>query len=153
MYTNVYFIKVVISNCSLYFYVLENHVLGRKSKTMKRYYRNWKQISISSFSLSQISTFCNKTFNIFLSMVSFFLSIKEIINVISIDPLCKDGNARFTTVLLKPKTKRKCGRNRRFFRLEKCWMNCEFPRCFLYTHGMRKSFAWARKLKRTVLKK
>ena len=82
---------------------------------MKRYYKNWKQISISSFSPSQISVILQqhlseKTFNIFISLI-FFLCIKGTLSLISIYPEWKDANVRFTTVPLKPLIYQKGGRS------------------------------------------
>ena len=41
------------------------------------------------------------------------INVKRIVIVISIDPPCKDGNTRFSTVPLKP-FRQKCGRYSRF---------------------------------------
>ena len=54
-----------------------------------------------------------------------FFIFKGTVSVISSDPPWKDGNARFTTVPLKPKSDQKCGRYRCFFCLKSVYF-CKF---------------------------
>ena len=60
----------------------------------------------------------------------YYYGFKGTVSVISRDPLCKDGNARFKTVPLKLLSNKKCGRYCRFF-YSKSVNFCEFLHWFL----------------------
>jgi len=62
------------------------------------------------------------------------LKIKGTVSVISSEPSCKDSNAQFTTVPLKPLSDQKCGRYRRFIYLKSVNF-CKFFHCFLKTRN------------------
>ena len=70
--------------------------------------------------------------------------LKGAVSVISSDPPCKNGNARFTftTIPLKLKSAQKCERYCIIFLTSKVLNNCtQFHCCFLYTQGMRQSLS------------
>ena len=49
--------------------------------------------------------------------MKFLFTLKRTVSVISSDPPYKDGNARFTTSLLKPLSDELCGKYCRFSRI------------------------------------
>ena len=79
-----------------------------------------------------------------------FCQLKETVSVISINPQCKDGNARRNPLNLN--LIKKCGRYHRFSDSKSVYF-CKFLHCFLLGRNAQVSFAENPQMKMNSLKK